>query len=238
MRAFAATIVRDRNVSLVFHGKQDSTSIDTSSDDVALPSSEIPSTEIVASLLRTAHRLRCVLNAQLAEFGLSDVRLAVLKAIQHSAPAGCSQSELAVKLDQWESSISTLVDRMRENRLLYRLQSKSDRRKRVLILSEQGIEALDRAQAVYDEQMYRLTKRIDPQQRRGLISMLELLQTEIAEIDREGPILAKSAPRQQPETAQTGAVPTIKQPPVSGNAAAEISVPRIISDQNEQAPAA
>ena len=58
---------------------------------------------------------------------------------------GCSQADLANELQQSESSISTLVDRMRTSRLLYRLRSKVDKRRRVLMLTDQGRSLLETA---------------------------------------------------------------------------------------------
>ena len=76
---------------------------------------------IVSDILRSAHRIRGVLAAHFAEFGLSDARFAVLQIVRDALPRGCTQTELAERLQQSESSVSTLVDRMRAADLLYRL---------------------------------------------------------------------------------------------------------------------
>ena len=93
---------------------------------------------IVAEFLRTAHLLRCLLSSHLAAFGLTDTWFAVLDVLSRSAPEGCSQMELAAALGQSESSVSTLIERMRSHGLLHRLRSKSDRRRHVLIMAERG----------------------------------------------------------------------------------------------------
>lgn len=94
--------------------------------------------EIVAEFLRTAHLMRCLLSSLFAEFGLTDTWFTVLEVLSRSAPDGCSQAELAVALGQSESSVSTLIERMRSHGLLHRLRSKSDRRRHVLIVTERG----------------------------------------------------------------------------------------------------
>ncbi len=107
--------------------------------------------EIVADVLRAAHRVRAVLVSHYAEFGLTDVRYAVLQVISKAGAQGCSQTELADELEQSESSVSTLVDRMRSGGLIYRLRSKSDRRKRVLMLTDRARDVLTQMETVHLE---------------------------------------------------------------------------------------
>ena len=114
---------------------------------------EKQASHVVAEILKTAHRLRSTLSTHFSEFGLTDVRFAVMQIIRDSAPDGCSQSRLAEELDQSESSISTLVERMRSSQLLYRLRSKRDRRKRVLMLTERSRDLLADAEKCHDERM-------------------------------------------------------------------------------------
>ena len=102
---------------------------DPSGDDTAA---------IVAEFLRTAHLMRCLLSSHFADFGLTDMWFSVLEILSRSAPEGCSQVELATELEQSESSVSTLIERMRSHGLLYRLRSKTDRRKHLLLMTERG----------------------------------------------------------------------------------------------------
>ena len=138
----------------------------------AIPSS---AAEIVDRLLRAAHRLRGSLNAYFAEFGLNDIRFAVLKIVRAASPVGCSQAELALRLSQSESSICTLVERMRHDGLLYRVQSKSDRRKRVLMLAPQGRRVLEQIDSCHNRRMDGLLRRFNPDQRQSFSALLELL---------------------------------------------------------------
>lgn len=109
--------------------------------------------EIVQNVMRAAHRLRAILNTHLGQFELTDIRYAVLQAIRETASNGCSQKDLSDKLNQTESSISTLIERMRQSGLLYRLPSTVDRRRKVLLLSELGRETLARAEEFHARRM-------------------------------------------------------------------------------------
>jgi DNA-binding MarR family transcriptional regulator len=145
---------------------QDTDSGETCSDQAS---------EIVSSILKAAHRLRGILNSYYAEFGLTDIRFAVLQIIKKADINGCTQSELAEQLQQSESSISTLVDRMRNSDLIYRLRSKSDRRKRVLILSDRGRIILDKVEACHNEYMDKLLKPFQEDQKIELATLLQKL---------------------------------------------------------------
>ena len=94
--------------------------------------------DIVDNVMRAAHRLRGLLNSHLGQFELTDIRYAVLQAIRETASNGCSQKDLSNRLNQTESSISTLIERMRQSGLLYRLPSTVDRRRKVLLLVRTG----------------------------------------------------------------------------------------------------
>jgi DNA-binding MarR family transcriptional regulator len=135
---------------------------------------------IVGQILKAAHRLRAVLNSHLGQFDLNDVRYTVLQIVGDRVDAGCSQTELADELDQSESSISTLVERMRASGLLYRLRSKSDRRKRVLMLTERGRSLLALADEKHREQMSSLLAAFSDAERRRLLELLERLVLAVA----------------------------------------------------------
>ena len=140
-----------------------------------------PSSAIVDLLLQAAHLLRAALSAYFAEYKLTDIRFAVLRILRDSAPAGCSQTELAEGLNQAESSVSNLVERMRNDGLLYRLRSKTDRRKRLLLLTHQGRELLERVEVSHETRMDRLLHHFDPAEQKLLAQLLEKL---VGELDR------------------------------------------------------
>ena len=128
--------------------------------------------ELVEMMLRLGQRLRGHLDTRFGTFGLSDARFAALSVIREAAPAGCTQAHLAAKLGQCESSISTLVERMRSSRLLYRLRAKSDRRKRVLMLTDDGRQLFDQGLAARDREADALFNRITPEERQQLATLL------------------------------------------------------------------
>lgn len=136
--------------------------------------------EIIANVLRAAHRLRGLLATHFSTFGLSDVRFEVLRIVRDNAPLGCTQSEVASRLDQSESSVSALIERMRESNLIYRLHSKTDRRKRVLILTELGRHMLADAEQNHGKRAAQLLAKLEPSQLEQLANSLRVLCDELA----------------------------------------------------------
>jgi DNA-binding MarR family transcriptional regulator len=141
---------------------------------------------IVSDILRSAHRIRGVLAAHFAEFGLSDARFAVLQIVRDALPRGCTQTELAERLQQSESSVSTLVDRMRAADLLYRLRSKSDRRKCLLVLTDHARDTLDKLEACHHERMAELLSCYKSEQLRDLAVLLKILDSELTRRELAG----------------------------------------------------
>jgi DNA-binding MarR family transcriptional regulator len=141
---------------------------------------------IVSDILRSAHRIRGVLAAHFAEFGLSDARFAVLQIVRDALPRGCTQTELAERLQQSESSVSTLVDRMRAADLLYRLRSKSDRRKCLLVLTDHARETLDKLEVCHHERMAELLGCYKSEQLRDLAVLLKILDSELTRRELAG----------------------------------------------------
>ena len=130
---------------------------------------------LAANLLRAAHLLRTALNEHLAEFGLNDVRYAVLVEVDRCGPSGCTQTELAERLRQSESNICTLVERMRQDGWLYRHRAKSDRRKRILRPTERARETLGRIRACHEERLRRLLSGLSAEEQQRLGELLRSL---------------------------------------------------------------
>ncbi len=131
--------------------------------------------EQIDLLIRTAHMIRSTLNHSFAQLEINEVRYAALKVIDAIRESGCSQSELARKLGQSESNICTLIERMESDSLVVRQQSQKDRRKRVLQLTTEGTQILQRVKEYHGSVSQRLLAALTPDQRRQLTGMLQTL---------------------------------------------------------------
>ncbi|WP_417381164.1 MarR family winged helix-turn-helix transcriptional regulator [Gimesia sp.] len=133
------------------------------------------SVEQIDLLIRTAHLIRVALNQSFSQLEINEVRYSALKVIDSVTETGCSQSELARKLGQSESNICTLIERMEGDQLVIRRQSQKDRRKRVLEVTEQGAQLLERVKTFHGIVSQRLLATISADQRRQLNAMLQSL---------------------------------------------------------------
>lgn len=149
------------------------------SADIATLSEEGEQTDrtakVVTAVMRAAELLRSLLTSDFSSLGITGARYAALKIIAQSSVGGCSQSELAARLKQSESSVSGLVSRMRDDGLLFRLHCKQDQRKHVLLLSEQGRQLLVRCNASYRRRMQHVLSQFDADLIQQLTDQMECL---------------------------------------------------------------
>ena len=101
------------------------------------------SATLLDTVLRVSQIARVRFNEWLAEFDLNDGRYTVLQTLATAGNNGFSQAELAERLGQSESNVSTLIERMQRDGLVDRSRSEADRRKRVLLISSRGRSTLD-----------------------------------------------------------------------------------------------
>ncbi len=102
--------------------------------------SDLAALEHTGHLMRRAQQLHIALWNREVSLEVSSVQYAALLVIARKP--GISQRELGSELGLDRSTIADLVERMARRELIAREQSASDRRRKVLTLTEQGREAL------------------------------------------------------------------------------------------------
>ena len=158
------------------------------SHDVPAPDlspADAAANRVLDTLMKLGHRVRGVLDARFSGMKMTDARYMALRVVQDSAPEGCTQAKLAAALGQCESSVSTLVERMRTGKLVYRLHPKSDRRKRVLLLTDLGRDALRLAEAARAEAAKELCEALTHEERDGLCEVLGRLLEGVRQSDAD-----------------------------------------------------
>ena len=153
--------------------------LDQSESIIAEPQDD-QAIHLIGLYLQVAELLKSHLTRQFSDIGLNGIRYEVMQFVHQAVPEGCSQADLASEIGQSESSVSTLIERMRQDGLLYRLKSQTDRRKRVLVLTDQGRQLLGQARITYVERMERLLNNLSEDQQHSLLSILNFLEGEIS----------------------------------------------------------
>jgi DNA-binding MarR family transcriptional regulator len=126
-------------------------------------------------LVRTAACLTALLQGPTAAAGLNESRYNVLDSLRRIPGATCTQTELAARLLQSESNLSTLLERMRQDELISRVRSETDRRKSLIGLTRAGLDALDRADLARSRATANIFKSLDESQQAALCAALGLL---------------------------------------------------------------
>jgi MarR family 2-MHQ and catechol resistance regulon transcriptional repressor len=162
-------------------------------------------------LLRAAECLTALLQSPTAQAGLNESRYHLLDALRRKGAGLCSQTELATQLLQSESNLSTLVERMRQDGLISRVRSESDRRVALIGLSEAGCQALARA----DQARHRAAKAVlNVLDERGEQALVEALRKLLIKLERTLGIAGRgtsgAASRGAPRRAADGNLPVIK----------------------------
>jgi MarR family transcriptional regulator, negative regulator of the multidrug operon emrRAB len=157
----------------------------------------VNSAALLDGLLRVSQIVRLRLNDWLGHFELNDGRHSVLAVLASAAQEGCSQAELAERLGQSESNISTLIERMQRDGLVNRLRSNADRRKRVLLITPEGRSALESVDSSRSAWAGRLLHGISADDRPRLYSLLQQLGSSL-ELSTTTPSVSRSG-RTAPE---------------------------------------
>lgn len=126
-------------------------------------------------LLRVADCLTALLQGPTTKAGLNESRYKVLDAVRRRPAGSCSQTELAARLLQSESNLSTLLDRMHKHGLISRERSASDRRKTIITLTREGCEVLARADQARARATAELLRALDERHNSAIGAALKLL---------------------------------------------------------------
>jgi len=141
-------------------------------------------------LARAANCLAALLQGPTAIAGLNESRYNVLDALRIIPGQTSTQTDLAARLLQSESNLSTLLDRMRSDGLISRARSDRDRRKSLIGLTAAGREALDRADLARSRATAAMLKALDERHaaglREGLLLLLERCELELGISGRFG----------------------------------------------------
>lgn len=148
--------------------------------DVAPGSRSAPgptASEVVMTLIATAHRLRRALDMRLSSqpglIGLSGPRLRLLLAVEEAGRP--RMGDLAADLGITARTVTTLVDALEKEGLLARLPDPTDRRATLLALTDRARTQFEQVRGVQLALGEDLVALLDQAQRRQLLDLLTRL---------------------------------------------------------------
>ncbi|MFI8851145.1 MarR family winged helix-turn-helix transcriptional regulator [Streptomyces sp. 891-h] len=122
----------------------------------------------------TSHVLRTRMAAALAEIGLTARMHCVLV---HALERECSQSELAEIGDMDKTTMVVTVDALEKAGLAERRPSSTDRRARIIAVTEEGARTAERSQQIVDEVHQRALEALPDGDRETFLRLLDHLAT-------------------------------------------------------------
>ncbi|MEZ6055803.1 MAG: MarR family transcriptional regulator [Planctomycetaceae bacterium] len=137
--------------------------------------------DLISLVRQVGDTLHSQLLLALTRCGLTEPRFRVLERLAQAGDQGCSQTEIASWLDQSDSSICGLIDRMQEDSLLYRFRSKVDRRRSLLMLSQEGRARWERAVQAQAQTFHHLLDSYPETNRRLVCLHLQRLQHHLSQ---------------------------------------------------------
>ena len=129
---------------------------------------------VVAALEAAVHRILDHLGAELADLGLRQAEVNVIAQLGPGSPR--SVGELAAATGQRSSTLTGVLDRLEQRRLVRRRVNPADRRSFTIALTASGARAADRVRAVFAALDERVLADLPPAAAAGFHSVLDSLE--------------------------------------------------------------
>lgn len=120
----------------------------------------------------TSRALRMAIDRRLKYLGLSQASWVAVAAIA-SAPNPLSQSELAQRLGVEGATVVTMIDRLVKLNLVQRVATAADRRKKLLVVTDQGKELYEKVRTEADALGKEILEDVDSQDMQTAMRVLE-----------------------------------------------------------------
>jgi MarR family 2-MHQ and catechol resistance regulon transcriptional repressor len=152
---------------------------------------DLPSAELVLSLLYTYDLLLQSLGRFMAEYGLSKSTLNILMLLRHGPGEGMQLHDLGELLLVSRANITGLIDHLEEKGYVKRVVDAQDRRARYARITRKAEALLDEFMPVHYRRMKALLQDLSAEEKGALLRLLQKVRTSIsthAEYGQKGSI--------------------------------------------------
>lgn len=112
------------------------------------------------------------LETYLSDFGISQGRFSILLAVLDSERTPVQPSTLAVQLGRSKPTITKMIEKLINDRLIYKKKSEGDRREKILTLSEKGEELINRIVPGYNLRIQQMSSSLTKVEKNSLLQIL------------------------------------------------------------------
>ena len=129
-------------------------------------------------LYLTAHHWRLAVDRRLKDLGMSQATWVAVAAIARNEQP-LSQSELAQELGVESATVVPLINKLVEHGLVERILTERDKRKRLLIATDKGMDLFHQVKTVADELRQEILTAITPEEQQQTYDVLTKLLREV-----------------------------------------------------------
>lgn len=129
-------------------------------------------------LYLTAHHWRLAVDRRLKDLGMSQATWVAVAAIARNEQP-LSQSELAQELGVESATVVPLINKLVEHGLVERILTERDKRKRLLIATDKGMNLFHQVKTVADELREEILTAITPEEQQQTYDVLTKLLREV-----------------------------------------------------------
>jgi MarR family transcriptional regulator for hemolysin len=137
-----------------------------------------PNRQLEFVLNETARLMARIHNDRYRQVDINGTRVAALIYLQRSK-TGMIQSELAERLEMGKAATGTMIDLLQADGLVERVPSPSDRRVRIVVITDEGREIVARAEEKTADIRRVIREGITKEERHLVIDILERMRTNL-----------------------------------------------------------
>lgn len=123
------------------------------------------------TLMKTARNLKCKLDRELKVFDITSSQFAVMNQIENLGNQTVAH-EIADILDYDRPTISAIIQRLYQAKIIVKTKNPNDRRTQYISLSEHGIKVLDQLRKTADEVSTHIFRKLTLEEQEHLITLL------------------------------------------------------------------
>lgn len=131
-------------------------------------------------LMSVSKKLRYELNHELSQLDITAQQWAVMQQLNHFQQLShlVTANDLAKILDMDKPTISAIIKRLENKKLLYKIKNSQDSRAFDLFLSQSGLEQCQKALAISDLILTQFTAKLSAEEQNQLNQVLQKLDSE------------------------------------------------------------
>lgn len=129
--------------------------------------------EAVIALLKTMDHINRITSKTMEPFGVTSAQYNVLRILRGASPEGLPTLELADRMVVHSPGITRMIDRLEKKNLVARIRSKEDRRVVHCLITQKGLELVNKMDRPVAKMNKKIVRNLNQQQLAELVVLLD-----------------------------------------------------------------